>query len=128
VDGVTVLAWAVVVLSVGTLGLGLVYVAKGVRADLLLLGVLAVALLAWLLQALGALFLQIGGTGPDDSLLFWGYMLSGVAVPVGAAYFAVAEPTRTGAIVVTVAGLVLAVLEVRVSQIWPLVGLTGAGA
>lgn len=119
----TVLAWAVVVLGVGAVGLGLVYVAKGVRADLLLLGLLALVLAAWVLQALGALFIQLGGNGPDDSLLFWGYMLAGAAVPVGAAYFAVAEPTRTGAIVVTVAALVMAVLEVRVSQIWPLVGL-----
>lgn len=123
----TVLAWAVVVLGVATLALGLVYVAKGVRADLLLLGLLALVLLAWVLQALGALFIQLGGSGPDDSLLFWGYMLSGIAVPVGAAYFAVAEPTRTGAVVVTAAAPVMALLEVRVSQIWPLVGLlTGA--
>lgn len=124
----TVLAWAVLLLSLGTLGLGIVYVAKGVRADLLLLGLTAVATLAWLLQSLGALVLQLSGTGPDDSLLFWGYMLSGLIVPVGAAYFAIAEPTRIGSIVVTGAGLVMAVLEVRVSQIWPLVGLLGGGA
>ena len=70
-----------------------------------------------LLQAVGLAVAQATG-GPDvDGLLLWGYVVTQlIGLPVAAAW-AFAERTRWSSVVLLVAALTVAFLEVRVLQV-----------
>lgn len=116
------LSGAVYVVGLLATALGAVYVAKGVRADLLLLGAAVLLELIWLVECLGlAVRHATGPSGPPDAVLLWGYLLTGAALPVGGVWVAVIERTRWGAAAVTACCLVVVILQLRIAQIWPAV-------
>jgi hypothetical protein len=63
-----------------------------------------------------------GGTGrPAGLATLIGYLIATPLVPVAAAAWGLMERSRWGPAVVAVAGLVAAVLMVRLHQIWPVI-------
>jgi len=82
------------------------------------LGVVGAIMVA---QALVAIVRLAGGAGPEATervVTFIGYLLFAVAVPPVAAVLGKLEPTRFGSALVGIAGAVLAVLVVRLQQVW----------
>jgi hypothetical protein len=72
-------------------------------------------------QALVAVIQLVRGDGPDATsrvVTFIGYLLFAVAVPPVAAVLGKMEPTRFGSALVGIAGVVLAVLILRLQQVW----------
>lgn len=64
-------------------------------------------------------FVALGRTDRDvDGVLFVSYLLTIVVIPVAATLWGIAEKSRWGSGVVVVAMLTVAVLAVRVEQIW----------
>jgi hypothetical protein len=61
------------------------------------------------------------GTHPADTPTLIGYLIATPLVPVAAAFWGLIERSRWGPAVVAVAGLVAAVLMVRLHQIWPVI-------
>ncbi|BDZ43300.1 hypothetical protein GCM10025865_25990 [Paraoerskovia sediminicola] len=69
-------------------------------------------------QAVVAGVLAATGSGPQDPLLFWGYVLTALLILPVAALWAFAERTRWSSVVLLVAALTVAFLELRLWQIW----------
>jgi hypothetical protein len=88
-----------------------------------------------LLTALGVLeillLVQVGvivakladGGRPAALATLIGYLCATPLVPVAAAFWGMLERSRWGPAVIAVAGLVAAVLMVRLHQIWPVIGV-----
>ncbi|TDD65370.1 hypothetical protein E1293_40410 [Actinomadura darangshiensis] len=83
--------------------------------DLAALGVLEVLLVA---QAVVAFVKLSGGEGPDGSATFVGYLLGSLLIPVAGAGWGLLERTRWGPGVIVVAGVAVAVMIVRMNQLW----------
>ena len=91
------------------MGLGLL-VALGVLEILLLVQVgIVVARLAG------------GGRPPGGVAVLIGYLIAMPLVPAAAAFWGLLERSRWGSAVIAVAGLVAAVLMVRLHEIWPVI-------
>ena len=85
---------------------------------LVALGVLEVLLLV----EVGIVVAKLAGGGRPASLpTLVGYLVATPIVPVAAAFWGLMERSRWGPAVVAVAGLVAAVLMVRLHQIWPVI-------
>jgi hypothetical protein len=78
-------------------------------------GVVEVALLVQLV--VGGVLVAAGHV-LDDALTFWGYLAVSLLVLPGAAAWAFADRTRWSSAVLAVAGLTVAVMEVRMLQVW----------
>ena len=64
-------------------------------------------------------FVALGRTDRDvDGVLFVSYLITMAVIPIGAVLWGIAEKSRWGSGVVVVAMLTIAVLAVRVEQIW----------
>lgn len=88
-----------------------------------LLGILALGLaVAVGVQAVIAVVLLLGGDRPGELGTFIGYLLSSVLVLPAAMLWARAEPGRWGNGVLAVGCLTLAVVIVRLGQLWDLPG------
>jgi hypothetical protein len=61
------------------------------------------------------------GEHPSSTPTLVGYLIATPLVPVAAAFWGLIERSRWGPAVVAVAGLVAAVLMVRLHQIWPVI-------
>ncbi|MFC0041724.1 hypothetical protein [Actinomadura rayongensis] len=83
--------------------------------DLAALGVLEVALIA---QAVVGFVKLSGGGGPSETATFVGYLLAALVIPPAGAGWGVLERSRWGPGVIVVAGLAIAVMVVRMRQIW----------
>jgi len=64
-----------------------------------------------------------GGDRPASLPTLVGYLIAAPLVPVAAAFWGLLERSRWGPAVVAIAGLVAAVLMVRLHQIWPVIGV-----
>jgi hypothetical protein len=62
-----------------------------------------------------------GGAHPAESATLIGYLIAMPIIPVAAGVWGLMERTRWGPAVIAVAGLVAAVLVVRLHQIWPVI-------
>ena len=62
-----------------------------------------------------------GGAHPAQLATLIGYLIAIPLVPVAAAFWGMLERSRWGPAVIAVAGLVAAVLMVRLHQIWPVI-------
>lgn len=82
---------------------------------LAVLGVLEVLLIA---QAVVGFVKLSGDEGPESSATFVGYLLAGLLVPLAGAGWGLLERTRWGPGVIVVAGLGVAVMIVRMNQLW----------
>ncbi len=70
------------------------------------------------LQALVAGVLVATGTAPGEPLTFWGYVVTQLVLLPLAAVWAFAERTRWSSVVLLVAALTVAFLQVRLTQTW----------
>jgi hypothetical protein len=114
-DGV---AAAVITVSV-LVGLGIVVLALLDRRPVLwLLGGLAAVELAALVQVVVAILAVLRGERPAQAAVFGGYALASLLVPPIGGVWALAERSRWGTAAAGVACLVLAVLTVRLQQVW----------
>ena len=109
VAGLALAVWSLLMTALNRrMGLSLL-VALGVLEILLLVEVgIIVARLA-------------GGAHPAGLATLIGYLIAMPLVPVAAAFWGLLERSRWGSAVVAVAGLVAAVLMVRLHEIWPVI-------
>ena len=109
VAGLALAAWSLLMTALNRrMGLSLL-IALGVLEILLLVEVgIIVARLA-------------GGAHPAGLSTLIGYLIAMPLVPVAAAFWGLLERSRWGSAVVAVAGLVAAVLMVRLHEIWPVI-------
>ncbi|MDO5661266.1 MAG: hypothetical protein Q4G40_01100 [Brachybacterium sp.] len=102
-----------------TVVLAIYYVAKDLSADLVLLGGAAVVFLVWLSESLILTMRHLGGVPMTDAVTLYGYLLTGLAMPLGGIWFGVGERSRWGSAAVLLAILTVGVLQMRLPQIWP---------
>ena len=109
VAGLALAVWSLVMTALNRrMGLSLL-IALGVLEILLLVEVgIIVARLA-------------GGAHPAGLATLIGYLIAMPLVPVAAAFWGMLERSRWGPAVIAVAGLVAAVLMVRLHEIWPVI-------
>lgn len=84
------------------------------------LGVLEVLLLV----LVGMIVARLADGGrPAGLVMLIGYLVATPIIPVAAAFWGALERSRWGSAVIAVAGLVAAVLMVRLHEIWPVIGV-----
>ncbi|MGI5467732.1 hypothetical protein [Streptomyces sp. CA-132043] len=82
------------------------------------IGMAVVSLLA-LVQLVVAVVKLAGGEQPDDgTAIFLAYLIGAAACVPAAGFLSLSERTRWGSVTVAAGGVVLAVLEVRLYDIW----------
>ncbi len=75
--------------------------------------------LGLLLQLGASVVLVIGGErAKQDTFEFFAYLLVAILIPVGAAFWALIERTRWSTVILGVGALTVAVMLVRMNQIW----------
>ncbi|PWH05656.1 hypothetical protein DEO23_10590 [Brachybacterium endophyticum] len=114
-----VLAVLVYVASGITAALALLYVAKQLAADLLLLAGPALIMLLWLLEGLVIAWSDLSAGPAPDRITLYGYLATGFVMPLGAAWLGATERSRWGSAGIAIAALTQFVLQMRLPQIWP---------
>ena len=71
-----------------------------------------------LVEFVVAVVRSIRGPGPADVLTFWGYLITALIVLPIAGAWAFAERTRWSSVVLLVAALTTAFLQLRLVQVW----------
>jgi hypothetical protein len=74
--------------------------------------------LAIVVQMVVAGVLIAGGHAPADPFTFWGYLVTALFMLPLAGFWAFADRTRWSSVVLIVAAFTLAVMQVRVMQLW----------
>lgn len=113
-----VLTAAIIVVALLAAGYALVSTVRNramTAGHLVALGVLELLLIA---QAVVGFVKLGGGEGPDGSATFVGYLLGVLLIPVAGAGWGLLERTRWGSGVLAVAGVAVAVMVVRLDQLW----------
>lgn len=118
-EAMSVLSILVYVICGLTAALAFYYSARDLSADLVLLGACAAVLLIWLVQLAALGLRDLGGAPVTDPVLLYGYLLTGLALPVGGGWIGVWERTRWGSLAIGAVAVTLMILELRVQQIWP---------
>lgn len=77
---------------------------------------------ALVVQAVVAAIAVLGGHDLAEAATFWGYLVFAMFVLPGAAVWALVERTRWSSVVLVVGCVTLAVMEVRMVQVWSLAG------
>ena len=89
------------------------------KPSFLSLGLLVAVEVGLILQTVQSVVLVIGGArAKTDTVEFFGYLFVAMLIPVGAAFWALAERNRWSTMVLAVAAATLAVMLVRMQQIW----------
>lgn len=82
-------------------------------------GALALVLLGLVGQLIYSTAAVIGGaTAKIDTVEFFAYLIVAIMVPIGAGFWALVERNRWSTVILGVAGLTVAVMLVRMNQIW----------
>jgi hypothetical protein len=116
-------ATTIIVAGVALAGYALILTARDRRMSVPLLAATGVLEILLLVQV-GLIVAKLAGGGRPASLAtLIGYLCAMPFVPVAAAFWGLVERTRWGPAVIAVAGLVAAVLMVRLHQIWPVIGV-----
>jgi hypothetical protein len=104
-------------------GYALLMTARDRRMGGTLLAALGVLEILLLVQV-GIIVARLAGGGRPAALAtLIGYLIAMPFVPVAAAFWGALERSRWGPAVIAVAGLVAAVLMVRLHEIWPVIGV-----
>lgn len=111
------IAASVVSILVGLFGL--LYVLKNLAPDLLLLGAQALVLLAWIVILVASIVRAASIGGPTEAITYWGYLLTGLCMPIAGVYLGLLERSRWGSLAITVVSVTSVVLAMRLPQIWP---------
>ncbi len=109
---------ALSVLSLAVALLALAYVARDRSADRVLLGALGVLWVGTVVQLVYGCYALASTDRDVHGFVFVLYLLGLVAVPPLAAWWARGEPSRAGAGVVVVAGLLVPFLLLRLDTLW----------
>jgi hypothetical protein len=111
----------IIVAGLALAGYALLMTARNRRMGLSLLAALGV-LEVLLLVLVGIIVAKLADGGRPASLpTLIGYLIAMPIVPVAAAFWGLLERSRWGPAVVAAAGIVAAVLMVRLHQIWPVI-------
>ena len=85
----------------------------------LTIGALALVQLTLLIQLVASIVIVISGErAKQDTVEFFAYLIVALLIPVGAAFWALIERTRWSTVIMGVGALTVAVMLVRMSQIW----------
>lgn len=107
--------WFALAAGLFSLGLGLI----GRLPSLWSVGSLAVVELGLLAQlVVSSVLVAAGATAVVDTVEFFAYLIVAIMVPIGAGFWALVERNRWSTVIVGVAALTIAVMLVRMSQIW----------
>jgi len=107
--------WFAVAAGLFALVLGLI----GKLPSLWSVGSLAVVLFGLIGQLVYTTIIVIGGAqAAIDTVEFYAYLLVAIMVPVGAGFWALVERNRWSTVILGVAALTVAVMLVRMNQIW----------
>jgi hypothetical protein len=102
-------------------GYALLMTIRNRRMSVILLAALGVVEILLLVEV-GLIVARLAGGGRPASLAtLIGYLIAMPLVPLAAAFWGLLERSRWGPAVIVVAGLVAAVLMVRLHQIWPII-------
>jgi hypothetical protein len=111
----------IIVAGLALAGYALLMTALNHRMNVPLLAALGV-LEVLLLVEVGLVAARLaGGQHPAGLATLIGYLFAIPVVPIAAAFWGLVERSRWGPAVVAVAGLVAAILMVRLHQIWPVI-------
>ena len=111
----------IIVAGLALAGYALLTTARNRRTGISLLAALGVLEILLLVQV-GIIVARLaGGDRPAGLATLIGYLIAMPLVPVAAAIWGMMERSRWGPAVIAVAGLVAAVLMVRLHQIWPVI-------
>jgi hypothetical protein len=111
----------IIVAGLALAGYGLLTTARDRRMGITLLAALGVLEILLLVQV-GIIVARLaGGERPASLPTLIGYLIAMPIVPVAAAFWGAVERSRWGPAVIAAAGLVAAVLMVRLHQIWPVI-------
>ena len=99
--------------------LGLYYAARDLKADLVLLGACALSLLVWAVEFAALGLRDLAGTDSFEAITLYGYLLTGLVLPLGGGWVGVWEHSRWGSLVVGLVALTMMALQMRLPQIWP---------
>jgi hypothetical protein len=87
--------------------------------SLVSIGALAVVELMLLVQLVASIVLVIGGArAKGDTVEFFGYLITALLVPLATGFWALLERTRWSTLILGIGGLTVAVMLVRMYQIW----------
>jgi hypothetical protein len=113
----------IIVAGLALAGYALLMTARNRRMDVGLLVALGVLEILLLVQV-GIIVARLAGGGhPAGLATLIGYLIATPLVPAAAVFWGLLEPSRWGPAVIAVAGLVAAVLMVRLHEIWPVIGV-----
>jgi hypothetical protein len=116
-----VLPTTIIVAGLALAGYALLLTALNRRMGTSLLAALGV-LEILLLVLVGMIVARLADGGrPAGLLMLIGYLIATPLIPVAAAFWGALERSRWGSAVAIVAGLVAAVLMVRLHEIWPVI-------
>jgi hypothetical protein len=108
-------AWTAFAVGLILLGFGM----ARRKPSLISLGALAFIQLGLVVQLISSIILVAGGaTAKTDTIEFFAYLLVAMIVPLGAAFWALIERTRWSTFVLGVGSLTVAIMLVRMHQIW----------
>ena len=82
-----------------------------------LIGLVVVEVLAVVLVG-AAITTMVAGHHAHDMVTFVGYLVAFLAIPVAGWALARMEPSRWGSVIIAAAGVVEAILVVRLQQVW----------
>ncbi len=112
-------ATTIIVAGLALAGYALALTAFNRRTGIVLLAALGVLEILLLVQV-GVVITKLAeGHRPAGLATLIGYLIGTPLIPVAAAFWGLLERSRWGPAVIAVAGLVAAVLMVRLHQIWP---------
>jgi hypothetical protein len=112
---------SIIVVGLAIAGYALLMTALNRRMSVILLAALGV-LEVLLLVEVGLVVARLADGGhPAELATLIGYLCATPLIPVAAAFWGLLERSRWGPAVVAAAGLVAAVLMVRLHQIWPVI-------
>ena len=99
--------------------LPLVLAAMNRKPSLVSIGALAVVEVVLLVQLVASIVIVIGGaSAKGDTVEFFGYLITALLVPLATGFWALLERTRWSTLILGIGGLTVAVMLVRMSQIW----------
>ena len=83
------------------------------------IGALAIVELGLLVQLIASIAMVISGERAKlDTVEFFAYLIVALMIPIGAAFWALIERTRWSTVILGVGDLTVAVMLVRMNQIW----------
>jgi hypothetical protein len=111
----------IIVAGLALAGYALLMTARNRRMGITLLAALGVVEILLLVEVGIIVAKLVGGGRPGSLATLIGYLIAMPLVPVVAAFWGAMERSRWGPAVIALAGLVAAVLVVRLHQIWPVI-------